>query len=382
MGQARILIADDDDVTLEMLTAVLQGQHQVTKAHDGKQALALTLKQPFDLVLMDVDMPGLDGYATCQEIKNNPGTTDLPVLFLSAKVNIEERLRGYRVGAHDYLTKPFEVAELTAKIDLALEQRERQRQLNGQIEEAMNTALTTADMYGEVGVVLDLQRKLSECKAYQDIAVAFFTALTQVGFDGCLRLTGRLGMTSRTAVSECSALQNSILDHMERAAGPSIQAAGDNTCFRYKSVLILVRMLPMSPKVADIGEEEVDRLARARDNVALMAEGIVARMRSLDVETENTNLEHNKHLVQLTRDTLVDISAQQHANRMHMGKVFQEMNYEIEQSFVHLGLTEQQEDLLSSTLQRHIKHALSIFDQSNEIEQLMNGLNTRLHGQR
>lgn len=382
MVQARILIADDDEVTLEMLEAVLQSQHQVTKANNGEQALTLAQAQDFDLVLLDVDMPGLDGYATCQALKANPQTAEVPVIFLSAKVNIEERLRGYRVGAHDYLTKPFEVAELTAKITLAIEQRERNRQLNGQIEEAMNTALTTADMYGEVGVVLDLQRQLSECKTYNEIAVAFFTALAQVGFDGCLRLTGRLGVLARTARAQCSALENSILDHIERVKGPSIQAVGDNTCFRYGSVLMLIQNLPQSPQSSAYSADDIDRFARARDNVALMAEGIVARMRSLDMETENTHLEQNKHLVQLTRDTLVDISAQQHANRMHMGKVFQEMNYEIEQSFVHLGLTEQQEDLLSNTLQRHIKEALSIFDQSNEIEKLMHGLINRLHANR
>ncbi|MES2091656.1 MAG: response regulator [Pseudomonadota bacterium] len=275
MVQARILIADDDEVTLEMLEAVLQSQHQVTKANNGEQTLKLTQTQAFDLVLLDVDMPGLDGYATCQALKANPQTAEVPVIFLSAKVNIEERLRGYRVGAHDYLTKPFEVAELTAKIGLAIEQRERNQQLNGQIEEAMNTAL-------------------SECGNYNQIAVAFFTALAQVGFDGCLRLSGRLGVMARTARAQCSALENSILDHIERVKGPSIQAVGDNTCFRYGSVLMLIQNLPQSPQSSVYSADDIDRFARARDNVALMAEGIVARMRSLDMETENTHLEQNK----------------------------------------------------------------------------------------
>ena len=270
MGMAHVLVADDDDVTLEMLDAALQDGHRVTTARNGRQALQLVRDHTVDLVLLDVDMPDIDGYQACEALKAQPETADLPVIFLSARVTIEERLRGYRVGAHDYLTKPFEVPELTAKIRLAVEQRERQRQLNGQFEEAMNTALTSANMYGEVGVVLALQRQLSRCRTYEDIAQAFFTALEQVGFEGCLRLSGRLGVLSRNARIECSALENSLLDHLERVPGTSVQAVGDNTCFRYGHVLILVRHLPMNPSAAELGSEECDRLARVRPDVVVV----------------------------------------------------------------------------------------------------------------
>lgn len=381
MSHAHVLIADDDDVTLEMLDAALQDRHKVTTARSGHQALDLTRTQGFDLVLLDVDMPGMDGYATCQALKSSPHTADLPVIFLSAKVNIEERLRGYRVGAQDYLTKPFEVPELTAKIALAVAQRERNRQLHGQIKAAMNTAQTSATRADDVAVVLALQRHLRDCATYQDMMSAFFIALDKVGFEGCLRLTGRQGVLSGTSGAECSALEHSILDHLENLKGPSVVAVGDNTCFRFGPVLMLIRHLPLTPSTCDGHADEVDRLCRVKNNIALMAEGLLSRMRSLDVETEKAALEEARQTVTLTRDALVDISAQQHADQMHMGQVFQRMNHEIEQSFIHLGLTEQQEEHLSGTLQRYINEALAIFDHSHEVESHLNRLISRLHAQ-
>lgn len=378
MTQARVLLTDDDDMTLEMLEAALQDRYQVTQAHSGREAIDKARQATFDLIVLDVDMPEMDGYETCTTLKAESQTANIPVLFLSARVNIDERLRGYRVGGTDYLTKPFDVAELNTKIDLAVEQHARNQQLNSQFEEAMNMAMATADMYGEVGVVLELQRQLANCFNYTDIANTFFSALEKMGFEGCLRLHGRQGTASRSGQGECSALGNSILDHLEASKGPTIQPVGDNTSFNYGNVLMLIRNLPMNPQADQHSQEEIDRLARVRDNVALMAEGIVSRMRALDVETEKSHLEHSQKMVTMTREALVDISAQQHANRLQMAQVFQRMNSEVEQLFIHLGLSESQEEQLANTLQRHTTEAMGVFDHSNQIDAHLNKLIARL----
>lgn len=380
MSQAHILITDDDDMALEMLQAALQDTYSVTIAPQGEQALAFAAERNFDLVLLDVDMPGMDGYAVCTALKALARTADVPVIFLSARVNLEERLRGYQVGACDYLTKPFDVAELKAKIELAVNTQARNKSLNSQIDEAMNTVLTTADMYGEIGVVLELQRALGDCHCYNDIANAFFAALEKAGFDGCLRLSGSEGELSRTARAQCSALEDSLLDHIAASSGPSIQPIGEHTFFRYGAVLMLIRQLPVSPSFERFSPEEIDRFARARDNIALMAEGILSRIRSLDIEGEKSTFDKTQKLVSATREALLDISAQQHTNRLQMGEIFQRMNTEIETSFINLGLSATQEELLSDTLRRHIGEAMGVFDESNRIEFHLNKLISRLGG--
>jgi hypothetical protein len=148
----------------------------------------------------------------------------------------------------------------------------------------------------------------------------------------------------------------------------------ENTSYHYGSVLMLVRNLPQNPSRERLSMDEIDRLARARDNVALMAEGLLVRVRALNTETENNALQLQQRQVQLARETLVDISAQQHAIRLQLAKVLQDMHADVEASFIHLGLTETQEEHLSNTLRRYIREVMGAFDQSQQIEAHLVGL--------
>jgi len=368
MAKAHILVTDDDEFTRDMLEGALASRYTVTTAAHGREALSLSRRQPFDLVLLDVEMPELDGYATCQELKAHGPTADWPVIFLSGRVTLDERLKGYEVGATDYLTKPFDVSELLTKIELAVAQRERSRYLSHEIEEAQNSVLAAANLYGEMGVVFEMQRQLTKCQNFADICRVFFDALSNLGLEGCLRLSGREGVLSRTASSECSALENSILDHIEHKGRQTIDALGEHTCIRHPNVTMLIRNLPMTPEHSVHSADDIDRMGRLRDNVALMAEGIVTYLQALNAHQAQQHVVRTTDIIRITRETLVDLVAQQHANRMQMEHILRNMTAEVEQSFIHLGLSATQEDQLTSTLQRHVAEVTALFSQVDEIE--------------
>jgi CheY-like chemotaxis protein len=380
MPQAHILVADDDETTREMLEAALSGRYTVTTAADGRSALEHAAKGRFDLVLLDVEMPGLDGHATCQALKARPQTSDLPVIFLSARVTLDERLRGYQVGANDYLTKPFDVSELVTKIELAVSQRARNRTLASEIEEAQNSVLAAANLYGEMGVVFEMQRQLSSCKTYGDIGRAFFDALSKLGLEGCLRLSGRQGVVSLTASAECSALENSILDHIEAKSRQTIEALGEHTCIRHSNTLMLIRQLPMHPDPQLYSGDDIDRIGRLRDNTALMAEGIVTYLHALDATHSQQDLSRTKEIIQLTRETLSDLAAQQHATRMQLAQILRAMTTEVEHSFIHLGLSATQEDQLTNTLHKHVAEVMVVVSQVDEIEMHLEQLVRKIEG--
>ena len=96
----------------DYLTRRSGGQWRVLPAADGGEALLLAASQPLDLAILDVMLPDIDGFALCRELRSG---SDLPILFLSARSAEEDRLRGYGLGADDYMTKPFSQAELFAK---------------------------------------------------------------------------------------------------------------------------------------------------------------------------------------------------------------------------------------------------------------------------
>ena len=119
-GQARILVIDDDGVARAMLASVLEREgYDIAIARDGTEGLGLVQSENPDLVLLDVTMPGLDGYAVCREIRAM-GPPTPPVIFLTSHGDTDARVTGLESGGVDYVVKPFDPAELLARVRAAL----------------------------------------------------------------------------------------------------------------------------------------------------------------------------------------------------------------------------------------------------------------------
>ncbi len=113
----RILIVDDTVKNIQVLGTILkQEAYQINVAHNGKQALDVVGKVRPDLILLDVMMPEMDGFETCTHLKQNPETVDIPVIFLTAKIETEDIVKGFELGAVDYVTKPFNPTELLVRV--------------------------------------------------------------------------------------------------------------------------------------------------------------------------------------------------------------------------------------------------------------------------
>ncbi|KPA14745.1 response regulator receiver sensor signal transduction histidine kinase [Candidatus Magnetomorum sp. HK-1] len=116
----KILIVDDEPLNIDLLRETLKSKYRLIVATKGEQAVTLaTSKQP-DLILMDIMMPVMDGYETCEKIKDNPETSHIPVIFVSALNEVEDKGIGYDMGGNDYITKPFEMSDVLACIETHL----------------------------------------------------------------------------------------------------------------------------------------------------------------------------------------------------------------------------------------------------------------------
>ena len=123
----RILLAeDDDDVGRYVELSLAVEGFEIHRAHDGKAAVAKAVEVQPDLVLLDIGMPGMDGLSVCQELRRDPRTSAMPIIMLTARVQQYDKVSGLDAGADDYVTKPFDPAELVARIEAALR---RTRQL-------------------------------------------------------------------------------------------------------------------------------------------------------------------------------------------------------------------------------------------------------------
>ncbi len=120
-NEKRILVADDDPVILRLIQVNLELEgYQVLTANNGEEAIAAATRETPDLVILDIMMPRLDGYQTCERLKAEDATKDIPVVFLSAKAQQADIEKGKSYGVQEYLTKPFDPTELLEVVERLL----------------------------------------------------------------------------------------------------------------------------------------------------------------------------------------------------------------------------------------------------------------------
>jgi len=128
--QSKVLLVDDIPSNLQLMANALKDLNvEILYATSGLDAIALTLKNKPDLILLDIMMPGKDGYVTCKKIRQDPKTRDIPILFITAKSDDESIIKGFEAGGQDYITKPFNPPELRARVLTHLELRKTQKSL-------------------------------------------------------------------------------------------------------------------------------------------------------------------------------------------------------------------------------------------------------------
>jgi len=116
LSDCRVLLVDDAKANLDILVEGLKADYKLSLALNGETALQIAARTPPDLVLLDIVMPGIDGYEVCRRLRQMPETAEVPIMFLSSLEEVQNKTRGFEVGANDYLTKPFEMLEVKARV--------------------------------------------------------------------------------------------------------------------------------------------------------------------------------------------------------------------------------------------------------------------------
>ncbi len=144
-GQKKtLLVVDDAPANIQVVQSILKDEYKIRVATSGEKALELVKKQPLpDLILLDVMMPGLDGYQVCERLKAAPETRDIPVMFLTGRTDVDDETKGLEIGAVDYIRKPFSPAIVKARVRTQLLIRDAREQLNRQVQ-AVNNELEMA----------------------------------------------------------------------------------------------------------------------------------------------------------------------------------------------------------------------------------------------
>ena len=168
----KILIVDDEPLNAKLLVATLMDEsYDIVLAEDGEACLEKLTHESFDLILLDVMMPGQDGWEICRQINKNPATKDIPILFITALNEAEHKCKGFEAGAVDYITKPFDNLEVKARVKTHLALKDAQDELKNQnLSLDKKVKERTAALEDSN---IDLQREIvAKQKAYDELRVS------------------------------------------------------------------------------------------------------------------------------------------------------------------------------------------------------------------
>ena len=135
---SKILIVDDAPINVKLMSDMLsKAGYQIVPETNSHQVLVDAQQENPDLILLDIMMPGLDGYEVCRQLKSDETTRDIPVIFMSALTQTNDKLKGFEAGGVDYVTRPFKQKEILARVEVHLALRQAQQAL----EQKMNNFL-------------------------------------------------------------------------------------------------------------------------------------------------------------------------------------------------------------------------------------------------
>ena len=187
--QDTVLIVDDAPDNLTLMTGLLRGTYKTKVANNGSRGLDVAAADKPDLILLDIDMPGMDGYEVCRRLKANPATAEIPVIFLTAKTAVEDEQKGFDAGCVDYITKPISAPIVLARVKTHLLVKGAQDFLKDQkayleAEVDRRTRDAHAAQRERIRSVRALAQKLGEAvdliRGRDDVDPAFFKAMAGI----------------------------------------------------------------------------------------------------------------------------------------------------------------------------------------------------------
>jgi len=151
-----ILVVDDNQENLKVVSNFLKDKgYQIALALNGESALKVLENYKTDLILLDIMMPGMDGFEVCQQIKEKEKLKDIPIIFLTAKVDTDDIVKGFQLGGVDYITKPFRKEELYARVNNHIQLKRIRDLLKKHVDECNSSRDSMLSLLLEFGEIIN-----------------------------------------------------------------------------------------------------------------------------------------------------------------------------------------------------------------------------------
>lgn len=349
----KVLIIDDDVVVRKSLTKSLSVHYQTLSAVNGEQGVEMVAREQPDIVLLDVEMPGMNGYEVCDKLKHDSATQDIPVVFLSSRSSLRERMLGYEMGGTDFIVKPCDTEELLAKLNSLGISSKQQKKLSQQVVQATATAFSAMKGSSELGLAIQYIESTYLLNSYDSIARKFLEVTGSVDLNCTLIFKTRSGDLFFSSKESVSPLEQELVKTLF-TDGRRFIDFGCRTQINYPRVGLLIKNMPLD-NPQDYG--------RYKDFLPTMLGSTDAKIKSLD--TEQALIEQTRNITNsfnIVRQTLEQVGGSLRGNQRDVLQLLQGMIGELELRIPTMGLEDDQEKYLISRLDQAIESTRVIID--------------------
>jgi len=378
VSKVTILVVDDQDFMRHLISATLEDDFKTMTAESGADCLAqidacstdsshgdstssATLP---DLILLDVNMPEMDGYELCRKLRDNSVTATTPIIFVSAAITDEDRIAAFEVGGDDYVTKPVDEEVLISRIHLHLRRRLKNKALELQAKESMSMAMEAMTFSGELGMLLQLMKESAEILDFETLMQKVDDVNQRFGLSCNYMICDEGDSREQCQFFNCNADSVGAQVLYKCRDTKKIFDFGQRTVFSEERVSILVKNMPL-------GDEKT--YGRLKDHLAILCAIADQHVRTLQVTGK---LEQQRHkmlgeLIIVCEKNLQKI----HDKAVHHGDqvqaIMQSLLQNLEERLMTLGLEEDQEQTLISLASEAGNQLESEGNFSTELEQVM-----------
>ncbi|RIX49806.1 MAG: response regulator [Rhodocyclales bacterium GT-UBC] len=353
----RVLVVDDDRLSRSIHRTFLAAKFDVTTAVSGQEALERCKVHLPDLILLDVDMPEMDGYETCRKLRE---FTAIPIVFITAHTSMEEHLRAYDAGGNSLFTKPVHSDILVRTVTLAIEQYRKTATLADEKRALEKMAMGFLNSVSQSSALLDFTRSSLASQEYGELAEHLRRAVQQLGLSCSVRINHPGGPTVVTDHGAPTPLELSIFEHVSEI-GRLFQFK-NRLVINYDRASIIVSNMPDE-------SEDPQRAGLLRDSLNILAEAAEVVARNIDQKKAARQNTRQMRTALVGAEEALNRLGEQHRRMLHdVRLLLQDQVDEVERAFTWLNISQNQEAAIAATMNQSTQRVLDRLSNGDEFE--------------
>lgn len=330
-----VMIVDDVESNRMLLKTILEDDYRIEECESGNDCLEKIKKSIPDIVLLDVNMPGMTGYEVCTELRKYKPTVTLPIIFISALDTIEERLAGFEAGGNDYITKPIEPDHVIDRVRFFIDHQAETNKAKADANTAMQVAMEAMTSSSELGQIIEFVKSVQEIATLEGIGKKFCKIVQNFGLNA-----GALIHATPSIFVNClpDSMEGRVLNKFKNSK-ERIVSIGIRTLINSPEIGILISNMPV---------EDESRYGRLKDHLAVLSSICEGRIKAIKTEMliKSQRREILTRITRMTEEQVEKFNSKLMHHDERTRQIMLDMITELEAKLFTLGLDEDQEQQL------------------------------------